>query len=72
MTERQRILYSIEKMKKRGAFRFIYKNLARDAEANLTNVYKIIQSLKKQGEVKLIGGKGIIGDPYQFEIILKK
>ncbi len=72
MTERQRILYSIEKMKKRGTFRFIYKKLAKDAEANLTNVYKIVQSLKKQGEVKLIGGKGITGDPYQFELILKK
>jgi DNA-binding MarR family transcriptional regulator len=69
ITECQRILKSIENRKKRGASIFSYNDIAKEAEAYHSNVIKLIKSLERKGLVKRIGGKGIVGDPYQFEII---
>lgn len=68
-SERQRILDSIENRKRKGALTFSYHEIAKEAEAYQTNVAKLVKSLEKKGIVKRRGGKGVLGNPYLFEII---
>jgi predicted transcriptional regulator len=68
-SERQRIFNSIENRKRKGILTFSYDEIAKEAEAYHTNVAKLVKSLEKKGIVRRRGGKGVLGNPYLFEII---